>query len=104
MFKFKFEIENEKTYINHVCQLTLNSNRGKEMKHASQAYLISQKEKYSNHVSYFSLWYLKIFGSLFSKNNQFYYFFRGEKKIYTKIKKLNLNFQKKKALFLKFKF
>ena len=82
MFKFKFEIENEKTYINHVCQLTLNSNRGKEMKHASQAYLISQKEKYSNHVSYFSLWYLKIFGSLFSKNNQFLILllFRGEKK------------------------
>ena len=79
MFKFKFEVENEKTYINQVCQLTLNSNRGKEMKHASQAYLISQKEKYSNHVSYFSLWYLKIFGSLFSKNNQFYYFL-GEKK------------------------
>ena len=80
MFKFKFEIGNEKTYINHVCQLTLNSNRRKEIKHASQAYLISQKEIYSNHVSFFSLWYLKIFGSLFSKSSQFYYFFRGEKK------------------------
>ena len=50
MFKFKFEIGDEKTYINHVCQLTLSSNRGKEMKHASQANLISQEEKYSNHM------------------------------------------------------
>ena len=71
MFKFKFEIENEKTYINHVCQLTLNSNRGKEMKHASQAYLISQKEKYSNHVSYLSIWYLKILVAYFQKTTNF---------------------------------
>ena len=83
MFKFKFEIGNEKTYINHGCQLTLNSNRGKEMKHASLANLISQEEKYSNHMlTIFKIWFLKIFGSLISKNNQFLILllFRGEKK------------------------
>ena len=86
MFKFKFKIGNEKTCINHVFQLTLNSNRGKEMKHASQAYLISQKEKYSNHVSYLSLWYLKIFGNYFQKTTNFITFLGEEKKVRQKAK------------------
>ena len=52
------------------------------MKHASQAYLISQKEKYSNHVSYLSIWYLKILVAYFQKTTNFITFL-GEKKKFT---------------------
>ena len=80
MFKFKFEIGNEKAYINHIFRLTLNSNRGKEMKHASQAYLISQKEKYSNHMCHTCHFGIsKFFVAYFQKTTNFITFL-GEKK------------------------